>query len=219
MSALVAAAALGDATEVQRLLKEGASLSELDVDGKCAMYMAVNGGHTLVVKCLIKEGGADIDAVISSGSTRFTALLLAFHKHDANYVLAQWLIEEGAGIPSDIWWFLKITFNLERADAAELSSFLKVLALLPMSPDQDKFLPAFIAKLSPQHAELCTRGRQLRDRLSAYLEQQRTSIYTYLPLVLESIVTAYTLPTPEELWSDDLEWLDSVYNVYGDRAQ
>jgi ankyrin repeat protein len=167
-----------DATEVQRLLREGASLSELDVYGKFAMYMAVNEGHTLVVKCLIKEGGSDIDAVITSGSTKHSALLLAFH--DGNYVLAQCLIKEGALIPSDIWWFLKITYNLERADAAELSSFLKVVILLPMSPDQDKFLPAFLAELSPQHAELCTRGRQLRDRLPAYLEQQQTSICTHL---------------------------------------
>jgi hypothetical protein len=39
-----------------------------------------------------------------------------------------------------------------------------------MSPEQDNFLPAFVAQLSPQHAELCAWGRQIRDRLPAYLE-------------------------------------------------
>lgn len=57
----------------------------------------------------------------------------------------------------------------------------------------------FVAKLSPQHAELCTWGRQLRDRLPAYLEQQRASLHTYLPTVLQAIVTAYALPTADDV--------------------
>jgi hypothetical protein len=207
MSALVAAAAFGNATEVQRLLREGASLSELGVSGQTAMYMAVFSGRTLVVKFLIKEGGADINAMITTGSTNYTALLMAVHR--ANYVLAQWLIGEGALIPADIWRFLKrpLGLNLEIADAAELSSFLKVLMLIPMSPDQDRDLPDFVAELSPQDAELCTRGRQLRDRLPAYLEQQEASVGTHCPLpaVLQAMVTAYTLPTPEDLWRDGLQ--------------
>jgi hypothetical protein len=88
-----------------------------------------------------------------------------------------------------------------------------------MSPDQDQYLPAFVANLSPQHAELCTRGRQLRDRLPAFLEQQEASVGTHCPLpaVLQAMVTAYARPTREDLWSDDLEWLDAADN--GDRAQ
>jgi hypothetical protein len=64
MSALVDAASRGDVADVQRLLRERASLSELGVHGSSAMYMAVHRRHTLVVKCLIKEGGADIGAMI-----------------------------------------------------------------------------------------------------------------------------------------------------------
>jgi hypothetical protein len=75
------------------------------------MYMAVVLRETLVVECLIKECGADIDAKIMSCSTKYTALLLA--SHDGNFVLAQWLIEEGALIPTSIWEYLGITFNLE----------------------------------------------------------------------------------------------------------
>jgi hypothetical protein len=81
-----------------------------------------------------------------------------------------------------------------------------------MSPRQDDHLPAFIAELSPHDAELCTRGRHLRARLPAYLEQQRVSVdlQCNLPTVLQAMVTAYALPTPEDLWSDWMEWLDST---------
>jgi hypothetical protein len=171
------------------------------------MHNAVDGRHSLVVKCLIKDGGADIDAMITVGIWKYTVLQAA--AMNSNYVLAQWLIEEGALIPTGIWNYLGTTCHLERADAAELSSFLKVLLLLPLSPEHDHYLPEFVAKLSPQHAELCKRGRQLRDRLPAYLEQQKTSVGTDCPLptVLQEMVTAYARPTPKDLWSDLAEWL------------
>jgi hypothetical protein len=86
-----------------------------------------------VVKCLIKEGGADIDKVISV----FSALSLA--ARHGKYSLAQWLIEEGALIPTTIW--SSLSMRVEEADAAELSSLLKVLILLPMSPDQETSCP------------------------------------------------------------------------------
>jgi hypothetical protein len=120
---------------------------------------------------------------------------------NGNYVLAQWLIEKGALVPTCIWLILSLFFvyEAERANAVELSSFLKVLLLRPMSPLQDRDLPAFLANLSPQHAELCTRGRQLRDRLATYLEQQQASArtHTHLPDVLEAMVGADALHTPE----------------------
>jgi hypothetical protein len=205
MPALAAAASRGDVTEVRRLLREGASLGESDVNGRTAMHMALFRRHTLVVKCLIKEGGADIDAVITAGMWKHTVLSTA--AITGNYPLVQWLIEEGALIHTKIWSDLANYFHIERADAEELSSLLKVLTLLPMSPDQDQYLPAFIAELSPQHAEICTRGRQLRDRLPAYREQQEASVRTHcpLPVVLQAMVTAYARPTSEDMWSDGLQ--------------
>jgi hypothetical protein len=91
------------------------------------MYMAVFSSRTLVVKFLIKEGGADIDAVITLGRPNYAALVMADHR--ANYALAQWLIEEGALIPTCIWEYLGITFSLEHFGAEKLSSLLKVLML------------------------------------------------------------------------------------------
>jgi ankyrin repeat protein len=141
MSALMDVASRGDVAEVRRSLREGASLRELGVNGKTAMYMAVDWGRNPVVKCLIKEGGADIDAVITAGNTKHTVLSIA--ALNGIYVLAQWLIEEGALIPTDIWKNLGNIYQLEDEDAAEFSSLLKVLTLLPMSPAHDHHLPDF----------------------------------------------------------------------------
>jgi hypothetical protein len=198
---LVDAADRGDVAEVRRLMKKGISVSELDALGRSAMFMAVGSCHTPVVECLIKKGSADIDGAITMGPLKCTTL--AFAAMRDNYPLVQWLIEKGAKLPTGIWKYLESHWTLERTRVAELSSLLKVLTLLPISPDHDRFLPAFVARLLPQHAELCTRGRQLRARLPAYLEQQRASICTHclLPAVLQDMVTAYALPTPEDLWS------------------
>jgi hypothetical protein len=62
----------------------------------------------------------------------------------------------------------------------------------------DEALSAFIAKLSLEHAELCTRGRTLRRQLPSYLERQRAAVVTHCPLpaVLQSVVAAYAATTP-----------------------
>jgi hypothetical protein len=182
-------------------------VSWLDATGSSAIFMAVIHGHIPVAKCLIKEGGTHIDARIPGCGRKDTPLsLAAMHLHRKDYSLIHWLIKEGALIPPDIWGLFAY-IRVELADNTELSSLLKVLTLLRMSPEQDCCLPVFVAKLSPQHAKLCTWGRQLRVQLPAYLEQQRYSVGTHLPAVLESMVTAYALPTSEDLWSDGLQWL------------
>jgi hypothetical protein len=162
-----------------------------------------------VVKCLIEEGGADIEATITPGEFDTDNTVLSQALIYKNYALAQWLIEKGALIPADIWWILSVFFVSEHVNAAELSSLLKVLTLLPMSLDQDRALPAFADQLSPQHAEICTRGRQLRAQLPAYMEHQEASVGAHCPLpaVLEAMVTAYALPTHGDLWNNWAEWM------------
>jgi hypothetical protein len=206
-SALVDAAERGNVAEVRRLLKEGCPLR------LATLWVAANKGDFPVVKCLIKEGGIDIDAVITRGYPETT---LSWAARRSNYPLIQWLIEEGALIPTNIWE--SHAKRVQHADglpagvapdAAKLSSLLKVMMLLPMSLETDYFLPAFITELSPQHAELCTctRGRRLQWRLPAFLEQQQASVSTRCPLptVLQALLTTYALPTTEDLWSDGLQ--------------
>jgi hypothetical protein len=85
-------------------------------------------------------------------------------------------------------------------DTAELFSLLKVMVMLGDVPYDT------IAKLLPQPAELCTRGRQLRAQLPSYLVQQRAAVVAHcnLPDVLQSLVAAYTATTPEDMWTDGL---------------
>jgi hypothetical protein len=158
---------------------------------------------------MIKDGCANFEAMIgmrSMGTSSNTVLALA--AGSSQYHLTQWLVEEGALLPISIWEMLNI--KSADVDVSALSLLLKVLTQLPMSPEHDHHLPTFVATLSPQHAELCTRGRQLRAQLPAYLEEQRASVATHcaLPAVLQAMVTAYALPTPEDLWSDGLQGLD-----------
>jgi hypothetical protein len=75
-----------------------------------------------VVECFIKEGGADIDAVVTSANDIQTAISLA--ALCGHCPLVKWLIEEDALLPIEIWKFFGL--QVERADAAEISSLLKV---------------------------------------------------------------------------------------------
>jgi hypothetical protein len=59
------------------------------------MDTAVACGHTPVVKCLVKEGGVDIDFV---GEFGYSVLFVTADR--GNYRLFQWLIKEGAHLPT-----------------------------------------------------------------------------------------------------------------------
>jgi hypothetical protein len=95
-----------------------------------------------------------------------------------------------------VWSSLK----LEDADADALASLLKVMVLLADAP------PDFVAKLSPVHAKLATRGRQLRAQLPSYLEQQWALVVAHCPLpaALQPIVFGLAAPTPENMWTEGL---------------
>jgi hypothetical protein len=87
-----------------------------------------------------------------------------------------------------------------RNGRAELSSLVKVMVMLEDAPS------FFIDQLSPHDAELCTRGRELRAHLPSYLEHQRVTVVTHCPVpaVLQSLVAAYAVTTPEDMWADGL---------------
>lgn len=59
-----------------------------------------------------------------------------------------------------------------------------------------------IAKLSPQDADICTQGRLLRAQQPSYLERERAAIVAHciLPAMLHSLVGAYAVMTPEDMW-------------------
>jgi hypothetical protein len=149
---------------------------------------------------LITKGGADVTIVWIDGVTPLKAAVAEGH-----YALARWLIEEGGAIltqvnvagGSTVWSELLDSIS-ESADTADLAALLKVMVLLDDAPAD------VIAELSPAHAKIATRGRQLRAQLPSYLERQRALVVAHCPLpsALQPLVAGYAAPTPEDMWAE-----------------
>jgi hypothetical protein len=148
---------------------------------------------------LLNEGGSSLAEETIDGDR---ALSLA--ARNDQYVAMQSLLEEHGASMSERNYDSRTAWSsmcLRRGERAnDLSSLLKVIVMLEDAP------AAFINRLSPQHAAICTRGRQLRAQLPSYLMQQRAAVVAHcsLPSVLQSLVTAYAVITPEDMWTDGL---------------
>ena len=200
---LMWAAIGGSIAMVQYLVLEcGASITEVSTAGLNVLHTAAMKGNTALVRWLVEVGGAILQCGNNAGWTAF--LLAAL---EGQYGTAQYLLEEGSASIDEmrnlngrlIWRVLKMD---EVNDAAALSSLLKIMVMLgDASAD-------FIARLSPEDAELATRGRQFRAQLPSYLEQQRAMIVTHCPLpnVLKNLVTAYAVTTPEDRWTNGMRF-------------
>jgi hypothetical protein len=143
----------------------------------------------------------------------WTALSVAAdHGH---YSLLKWMLTEGGALITDVtvqddvhsftvWDSISESPDLPSYDSASLLSLLKVVVLLDDAPAD------FIAIMSPQnaeivaHAEIVTRGREIRALRPSYLEQQHALVSSTSPLpsVLQAIVATYAEPTPEDMWTD-----------------
>jgi hypothetical protein len=122
--------------------------------------------------------------------------------------MAQFLLAEGGAsiteanqVGGTVW--TQLEGRLRSADDDALSSLLKVMVMLGDAPVD------FIAMLKPAHAGLATWGPKLRVHLPPYVEQQPPLLTSHcpLPVVLQSIVASYAVPTPEDMWSDWVRWL------------
>jgi ankyrin repeat protein len=189
--------------KVQRIIREGASIHEVDEVGRNALMFAVINYHIGVVKWLLKTGGACIADTDVHGMTA-----LYFAARYGRYSLVQWLLEEGGAKISDvvvidsesksIWDFIPMSSNI-----LEQKSLLKVMVLLDDAP------PNFVANLKRHHAKITSQGRQIRALRPVYMEQQHALMKATCPLpaVLQSIVVAYAAPTPEDMWTDWAQWI------------
>jgi hypothetical protein len=159
-------------------------------------------GRRPIMHWLLTKGGSSLAERTFCGESAL--LLAARFKH---FPVEQYLLEEqGSSINqsaidgSSVWTYLPLSIHIRHYNDAELSSLLKVMVMLEDAPVD------IIAKLSPQHAKICTRGRQLRAQLPSYLVQQRAAVVAHcdLPTVLQSLVTAYAATTPEDMWANGL---------------
>jgi ankyrin repeat protein len=98
MSGLLEAVRVGDLVKMQRLLREGASILEVDGLGRTALANAVIDNYTHVVKWLLRTGGAQISDVVDTHG--MTTLALAAGR--GRFSLVQWLLEEGGANITDV---------------------------------------------------------------------------------------------------------------------
>jgi hypothetical protein len=194
---LLEAARHGDLATVKRLHAEGVDVTERDAYGFTAIMLAAMHVHIATVKFL-HAAGASITERNDHGVSA-----LHFAAFNGDMSLVQYILQEAGADISDVTddggtvWNL---LELKDVDPMALASLLKIMVMLDDAP------PAFVAKLSPAHAEIATRGRQYRAQLPSYLEQQRASVIAHCPLpaVLQPLVGAYAALTPEDMWVDGL---------------
>jgi ankyrin repeat protein len=126
--------------------------------------------------------------------------------YEGEYTAMMWLLTEAGvniaevGYQADATVWNNTNICSEPNDPGGLSALLKVMVMLDDAPAD------FIARLSPHHAELCTRGRELQAQLPTYLDQLSATIIAHCPLpdVLQSIVVTYAATALEDMWMDGL---------------
>jgi ankyrin repeat protein len=207
-TALIMAAESHHVGIVRCLVKEfGVDVNQANPNGNTALHQAALLNDVVVLQCLVKELGADVNRTEGGGMKPMDIAALQGHLGVVHWLLAEGgaNVDEHDSEGNTLWQNLMATrydgtTKLEDADDAELTLLLQTMVLLTEVP------PEFITKLSPQHTEVCTRGRQLRTQLPAYLEQQRASIVAHCPLpeVLQPLVAEYAAPTPKDMWTDGL---------------
>jgi ankyrin repeat protein len=154
MSGLLDAARVGDLVRMQRLIREGASIHEVDTGRMNALFYATLRGHTPIMHWALKEGGARTSDVDRHGRT-VLSMAIVFGR----FSLVQWLQEEGGANITDtaairgerrsVWDLVvdKLKANIFLVGAGS-QSMLKVMVLLGDAP------PDFIPWMSPQDTEI-----------------------------------------------------------------
>jgi hypothetical protein len=195
MSALWDAVRENDIEELKRLIVEGADVAEANVHGFTALLKAACYGRVPIMHWLLTEGGASLVEESMHGERALTVAALNGH-----FLAMHFLLEKRGSSMSEsdnrgrtVWDIINL-INLRGNKSGEL----KIMVTLEDAP------PDFIIRLSPEHADICARGRQLRAQLPSYLEQQRALVVAHCPLpaaVLQSLVVAYA---PKDMWTDGL---------------
>jgi hypothetical protein len=191
----------GDLEKLKRLVADGADVAEVDASGYTALLEAAYYGRIPIMDWFLNEGGSSLAEKNIEGMSAFLVTALMGRFAAMKYLL----VEQGASISEsdndgDNVWNIIFILQTNLDESAELFSLLKVMVMLEDAPAD------FIAPLSPQYADICTRGRQFRAHLPSYLEQQQTAVIEHCPLptVLRSLVAGYAVITPEDMWADGL---------------
>jgi hypothetical protein len=158
MSALMDAIRNGDIAKVEGVVVEGANTAERSINGYTAFLQAAYYGHIPIIHWLLTEGASSLAEYATNTSTH--ALMVA--NMERRFPIMQYLLEERGSLVSERDWFGRTVWGsiyLRGYSSIELYSLLKVMVILEDAP------AGFIVRLSTKHAEICTRGRQLRGEL------------------------------------------------------
>lgn len=198
MTEFLEAAGNGDIERVEQLLADGANYLERDSLGFTALLKSAYFGQKAMFEYLLDKGLGTLSEQTSFGEN--AVLTCAYQGHLS---MMHWLLTDaGASLPEgkkarlNVWRQLKIA----DADDAVLTSLLKIMIMLDDAPRN------FIARLLPHHADIVTRGQQLREQLPLHLESQRVLVDAHCPLpaVIHSIVIEYAVTTIDEMWENGL---------------
>jgi hypothetical protein len=182
------------------LIAEGADVAETDDygDGFPALLEAALHGRIRIMHWLLNEGGSILSEQTRDGRHALLLAALMGHFRAMQYLLGERgaLTTQSDNYGGTVWG----TMDMQDDESVELLSLLKVMVMLEDAPAD------FIANLPPRYVEICTRGRQLRAQLPSYLEQQRVAVVAHCPLpaVLQSLVIAYAVTSPDDMWTDGL---------------
>jgi ankyrin repeat protein len=105
-----------------------ANVNEVDLDGHAALWIASRDGNLALVKCLVKELGADIDQADRLGGT---PLMAASANKRAEVVI--WLVKAGADTQAST------SRSIEAGDAKTAANFSLYYGA---SPEQTAYLEA-----------------------------------------------------------------------------
>jgi len=104
----------GDINQIQRHIKWGTDIDQVDADGRRPLHVAATQGRYAIVKLLLKSG-ADIDALDRQGhSALFTALLASRAR------VAELLIKQGARYDPDRLLMELISAGVDNRDVIQL---------------------------------------------------------------------------------------------------
>jgi ankyrin repeat protein len=168
----------GDLETLKRFVAEGLSVVEVNpVIGYTMLLYAAHYGRIPIMDWLLNKGGSSLTEKTNILEyDGMSALLVSAFM--GRFPATQYLLEEQGTSVSEIdhrgntVWDKIISGTVrEPNSAAELSSLLKVMVMLEDAPADFIVNP----RLSPQHTEICTRGRHLRAQLPSYLEQQQAT--------------------------------------------
>lgn len=104
----------GDIEQIERHIRWGTDIDQLDKDGKRPLHVAAELGNYAVVKLLIKNG-ADIDAPDREGHTPLYAAVMAGKPR-----VAEILIKQGARLDPDRLLDQAVANNLQDRDIVRL---------------------------------------------------------------------------------------------------